>query len=132
MALPIGRIKALKNLDNTVDAAVEASRVSRIAEASRIAFKAAENPAEIFVKNKHLSTATGGWAKFDSTDIAEVQSWVTEGLKMDNATFLPNKDTSFKVIVDMGRALGTKGETGIRIMAGNDGKVFNCFPEKIR
>lgn len=31
----------------------------------------------------------------------------------------------------MGKAIGTKGETGIRIMVGNDGKVFNCFPEKI-
>lgn len=91
----------------------------------------AENPAEIFVKKKHLSSAGGSWAKFDSTDISQVQSWVAEGLKKGEAVFLPNRDTSFKVIVDMGKAIGTKGETGIRIMVGNDGKVFNCFPEKI-
>ncbi|MEU2622939.1 hypothetical protein ABZ642_33260 [Streptomyces sp. NPDC007157] len=97
----------------------------------QIAFKAAEKPSEIFVKNKHLSTSAGGWAKFDSDSIPQVQSWVAEALKSKNAVFLPNKDTSFKMIVDLGRSIGTRGETGIRIMVGEDGVVFNCFPERI-
>jgi hypothetical protein len=133
MVLPIGGFKALKNLDNTLQAAAEASRVSRIAEASKLAFKAAENPAEIFVKNKHLNIP-GGWgraAKFDSTSVTEVQGWVAEGLKKSDATFLPNGDGSFKVVVDMGRPVGTKGQTGIRIMVNDEGKVFNCFPVNI-
>ncbi len=68
-----------ENLDNTVDAAVEASRVSRIAEASRIAFQGSRTLLRFSFKNKHLSTATGGWAKFESTDIAEVSRGSQKG-----------------------------------------------------
>jgi hypothetical protein len=42
--------------------------------ASEAAFKAADNPSSIFIKNKHLADFQGRYAKFDSTDIPEVQS----------------------------------------------------------
>ncbi|MFE3633525.1 hypothetical protein [Streptomyces sp. NPDC059168] len=130
--LPIGKLKLLKKAEEGVEAVVAGSRVSKIDKASKIAFEAAKTPSKIFVKNKHLSSSVGKWAKFDSDSIPQIQSWVAEALKSKNATFLPNGETSFKMIVDLGRPIGTKGETGIRIMVGEDGVVFNCFPEKIR
>ncbi|WP_416069775.1 polymorphic toxin-type HINT domain-containing protein [Streptomyces sp. AK02-01A] len=100
-----------------------------IPSASEAAFKAAENPAGIFVKNKHLSSFEGRYAKFNTADVSEAQSWIAEGLRSRGASFKPNGlDGTFKMEVDMGRAVGTKGQTGIRIIVANDGRVINAFP----
>ncbi|MEU3901294.1 polymorphic toxin-type HINT domain-containing protein [Streptomyces sp. NPDC029519] len=100
-----------------------------LASSSEATFKAAQDPAGIFIKNKHLSSFEGRYAKFDSADIPEVQSWVAEGLKSGRAVFKPNGlEGTFKVEVDMQRAIGTKGQTGIRIIVANDGRVINAFP----
>jgi hypothetical protein len=102
-----------------------------IAEASEAAFKAAADPSKIFVKNKHLASFGGNIAKFNSNDIPEVQRWVAEGLRSDRAVFLPAKDGSFQIMVDMGRQVGTKGQTGIRVMVDFEGNVFNAFSVNI-
>ncbi|MFH8709320.1 polymorphic toxin-type HINT domain-containing protein [Streptomyces rubrogriseus] len=100
-----------------------------IPSASEAAFKAAENPAGIFVKNKHLSSFEGRYAKFNTADVSEAQSWIAEGLRSRGASFKPNGlDGTFKMEVDMGRTIGTKGQTGIRIIVANDGRVINAFP----
>jgi hypothetical protein len=100
-----------------------------IAAASEAAFRAAENTAGIFIKDKHLSSFAGRYAKFDTADVAEAQSWVAEGLKSGRATFKENGlEGTFKMEVDMQRAVGTKGQTGIRIIVANDGRVINAFP----
>ncbi|GAA1593695.1 hypothetical protein GCM10009789_54680 [Kribbella sancticallisti] len=106
---------------------------SRLAEASRSAFRASENPGTIFIKDKHLAGFGGRYGKFDSTDIGEVQGWVAEGLRSDGAIFKPNGlEGTFKVEVDMGRAIGTKGQTGIRAIVTDDGRVINAFPFNAR
>ncbi|MFJ1841402.1 polymorphic toxin-type HINT domain-containing protein [Streptomyces sp. NPDC088146] len=100
-----------------------------IPSASEAAFKAAENPAGIFIKNKHLSSFEGRYAKFNTADASEAQSWVAEGLRSRGASFKPNGlDGTFKMEVDMQRTIGTKGQTGIRIIVANDGRVINAFP----
>ena len=99
--------------------------------ASEAAFKAADDPSSIFIKNKHLADFQVRYAKFDTTDISETQSWVAEELKSDRAVFRPNGDGSFKVEVDMGRSIGTKGQTGIRVMVNDEGRAFNAFPINI-
>ena len=35
---------------------------------------------------------------------------------------------TLKLEVDMGRVVGTRGETGIRAIVVNDGRVINSFP----
>ncbi|WP_148283079.1 hypothetical protein [Kitasatospora setae] len=97
--------------------------------ANSAVLKAVENPSAFFIKNKHLSFSRGTWAKFDSADIAEVQGWVAQALKSDKAVFMQNglRDT-FKVEVDTGRVIGTQGQTGIRIIVSNDGRVINALP----
>lgn len=59
----------------------------------------------------------------------EVQGWVSEALRSEGAVFKPNNlaDT-FKLEANMGRAIGTRGETGIRAIVTNDGRVINAFP----
>ncbi|MFE3587457.1 polymorphic toxin-type HINT domain-containing protein [Streptomyces niveus] len=100
-----------------------------ISSASEAATKAAENPAGIFIKNKHLSSFEGRYAKFNTANVSEAQAWVAEGLRSRGASFKPNGlDGTFKMEVDMQRAIGTKGQTGIRIIVANDGRVINAFP----
>ncbi|ADB30581.1 Hedgehog/intein hint domain protein [Kribbella flavida DSM 17836] len=101
--------------------------------ASEAAFKAADDPASIFVKDKHLSSFGGRYSKFATTDKAEAQSWIAEGLRSDRASFRPNGlDGTFKVEVDMQRTIGTKGQTGLRAIVSDDGRVINAFPFEVR
>lgn len=104
-----------------------------LSEASAAAFRAADDPASIFIKNKHLATAGGNHAKFASTDIGEVQGWVAQGLRSDGVQFLPNQlDGTFRAIVPAGQVVGTKGQTSIRVIVTNDGRVINAFPVNTR
>ncbi|WP_052398283.1 RHS repeat domain-containing protein [Streptomyces sp. NRRL F-5123] len=100
--------------------------------ASKAANKAAEDSGSIFVKDKHLSSFEGRYAMFATADKSEAQSWVAEGLRSGKAVFKPNpgihEDTTFRLEVDMGRTVGTKGQTGIRVVVANDGRVINAFP----
>lgn len=97
--------------------------------ASEAADAAAANAGSIFIKDKHLSTFGGNYAKFATADKAEAQSWVAEALTSDRAVFRSNGlDGTFKVETDMARAIGTKGQTGIRVIVAYDGRVINAFP----
>jgi hypothetical protein len=60
---------------------------------------------------------------YASDDIAEVQGWVAEAIKSDRAVMLPNKDGSFKIEINMGRAVGTKGQNRMRIMINDQGSL---------
>ena len=102
---------------------------SALADASSAAFRAADDPASIFIKNKHLASAGGNHAKFASESISEVQGWVAQGLRSDGVQFLPNQlDGTFRAIVPAGQVVGTKGQTFIRVIVTGDGRVINAFP----
>lgn len=100
---------------------------------SEAAFVAADTPGAIFIKDKHLSTSAGRWGKFDSADTSEIAHWVAEGLRSERAVFRPNNlPDTFRVEIDMGYTIGTRGETGIRAIVASDGRVINAFPFKTR
>jgi hypothetical protein len=103
-----------------------------LGSASEAAFKAADDPASIFVKDKHLSSFNGRFSMFATADKSQARSWIAEGLRSDRAVFKSNglADT-FKVEVDMQKVVGTRGQTGIRIIVANDGRVINAFPFKV-
>jgi hypothetical protein len=86
----------------------------------------------IFIKNKHLSSATGNYAKFATTEISTAQGWVKQALRSPNARFLDNPQipNTFQVVTDLGSTIGTKGQTSIRAIVGFDGRVINAFPVK--
>ncbi|WP_181905760.1 RHS repeat-associated core domain-containing protein [Microbacterium bovistercoris] len=115
------------------DAGAAANSRSALVQASDAAFKAADDQASIFVKNKHLASATGNGAKFASDDIGQVQGWISRGLKSDAAVFLPNElDDTFRVVVPGGGVIGTKGQEFIRVIVTGDGRVINAFPVNVR
>jgi pyruvate/2-oxoglutarate dehydrogenase complex dihydrolipoamide acyltransferase (E2) component len=64
----------------SVKAITATTRTGRIEQASRIAFEAAENAAEINVKNKHLNiVGDPNWkkaGKFNTASAREAQTWI--------------------------------------------------------
>ncbi|MEZ0070628.1 hypothetical protein ABIA32_006681 [Streptacidiphilus sp. MAP12-20] len=123
---------AAKGLEEGASVAAEDIASGALKDASDAAFKAAEDPASIFVKDKHLASFGGKYAKFATEDISEAQSWVAEALQSDGAVFQTNRlEGTFKVETDLGRTVGTKGQTGIRAIVTNDGRVINSFPYKV-
>ncbi|WP_222593227.1 hypothetical protein, partial [Cellulomonas composti] len=110
-----------------------ANSESALSRASQAAFRAAEDPASIFVKNKHLASAGGNGAKFATDDIGQVQRWISRGLESDRVQFLPNQvDDTFRAIVPGGGAIGTRGQQFIRVIVTGDGRVINAFPVNVR
>ena len=76
-----------------------------------------------------VGTTANRSAQFNTSDISDIQHLVKEALNSPSAKFIPNNvDGSFRVVVDMGRPVGTKGQTSIRVIIGNDGKIWNAFP----
>ncbi|UTA67286.1 hypothetical protein [Emticicia sp. 21SJ11W-3] len=119
------------NTVSEVGAEVAKEGGSILSAASKAAFKAADNVGSIFVKNKHLSShTTGTYAKFATADISTAQGWVQEGFRSPKARFLPNPQipNSFQVVTDLGKKIGTKGQTSIRTIVSFDGRVINTFP----
>lgn len=102
---------------------------SALREASGAAFRAADDVAAFRVPAKHLPGAGGRYAKFG--DGVDPHGAIAEALRSPNAVFSPNNvDGSFRVMTDLGRAVGSRGETAIRVVVGNDGKIWTAFPVK--
>ena len=101
-------------------------------DASRAAFEAADNVGSFTVKSKHLPGAGGTYNKFDYG--VDPNAAIREALTSDSALFLPNPNlpNTFRVVADLGRPIGTNGQTSIRVIVGLDGQVINAFPVKVR
>lgn len=115
------------------DSGVATESGSALARASHAAFRAADDPASIFVKNKHMASAGGNSAKFASDDIGQVQGWISRGLQSDGVQFLPNQlDDTFRAIVPGGGVVGTRGQEFIRVIVTGDSRVINAFQVNVR
>jgi len=99
---------------------------SILQRASSAASKAAKNAERFTAGAKHLAGAGGRWAKF--AEDVNPNAVLREALSSPGARFLPNDASSFRVITDLGRAIGTRGETGIRALVDFNGNVFTWFP----
>jgi hypothetical protein len=99
---------------------------SILQRASSAAFKAAANAESFAAGAKHLAGAGGRWAKF--AEGVNPNALLREALSSPNARFLPNDAGSFRVVTDLGRAIGTRGETGIRAVVDFEGHVVTWFP----
>src|ERR1700740_3082764 len=76
--------------------------------------------------------AGGNWAKFASD--VDPKAVVREALTSPNAQFLPNgtDPNSFRVVTDLGRVVGSKGETVVRVVVDFSGKIWTALPVKSR
>jgi hypothetical protein len=94
-----------------------------------IAFRAADNVDDFTVPLKHEPWASGNYARF--AEGVDQHALIREALRSDGAMFLPNNRAgSFRVLYDFGRPIGTRGETGLRVVVGNDGRIWTAFPLK--
>ncbi len=105
---------------------------SLLDDASRAAFDAADDIGSFSVKLKHLPGSGGRYNKFDYG--VDPNAAIQEALRSDAAQFLPNPNLpdTFRVVTDLGRPIGTRGESTLRVIVGLDGQVINAFPVKVR
>ena len=77
-----------------------------------------------------LTTTAKSKSRFNTDNEDLVRSWVTDALRSPRAQFAPEpgKTDRFRMIVDMGREVGVKGQRRIRVIIGNNGGVINAFP----
>ena len=101
---------------------------SALEDASAAAFKAADNIDAFTLSAKHLPGAGGTWTKFGSG--VDPRAAIEEALRSKGAMFRPNAGTSdrFRVVTDLGRVVGSRGETAVRVVVSNDGRVITAFP----
>jgi hypothetical protein len=104
---------------------------SVLKKASKVAFQAARNVGKFSVSNKHLANAGGRYRKFNTTSQREVRRIIYAALRSRNAQFLPNNQpNSYVVITNLGRKIGTKGETRVKVVVGGNGKIWTAYPIK--
>lgn len=68
-----------------------------------------------------------------NSDIHQAQTWVSSGLKSDQAPFLPNgnrNNDTFRMIVPGGGIIGIRDKEFTRLIVTRDGIVTNAFPVK--
>jgi hypothetical protein len=131
-AIPRDRQLTAINVDGPgIGAGVAAEGGSALADASSGAFRAADNVGDWTVSAKHLPGAAGRWAKFAPG--VDPQVAVQEALRSEGAAFLPNATgaaDSFVVRADLGYVVGSNGQTALRIVVSNDGRIITAFPVK--
>ncbi|WP_057987513.1 SAR2788 family putative toxin [Lederbergia galactosidilytica] len=88
--------------------------------------------AKFSVSKKHLSNAGGNYRKFNTTSQSTVRSWVKQALqKNPTISFNENYDKlSFTITANVGKKVGTKGETKIKVVFDYTGKVWTAYPVK--
>ncbi|MGH8879209.1 MAG: RHS repeat-associated core domain-containing protein, partial [Stackebrandtia sp.] len=104
---------------------------SRLAEASSSAFRAADNVGDFTVSAKHLPGAGGRWNKW--AEGVDINGTIASSLRSDAATFLPNAGgaaDSFIVRTNVGSVIGTKGQTYVKAVISNDGRIITAYPVK--
>ena len=75
---------------------------------------------------KHAAEAAGTWAKFAQG--VNPNAVLREALNSPNALIQPNDANSIEVITAMGRVIGSKGETAVRVIVDFSGQVVTWFP----
>ncbi len=103
---------------------------SALARQSKAAFTAADNIGDWAVKAKHLPSTGGNWAKFERG--VDPRKTVQEALRSNRAIFRPNAAVTdtFRVETNLGRTIGTRGETRVRVVVTEAGRVITAFPIK--
>ncbi len=128
--LPVG--KGGKALEEGVEALCGIKAASELTRASEAALRAADNAGVFIVKMKHLAGSPGRYNKF----IRDVNpnEVIAEALRSPNARFFANPQlpNTFRVVTDLDRVVGTRGETSVRVIVSNGGRILNAFPVKVQ
>ena len=105
---------------------------SALQVASSAAFYAAKNLDKFTVSSKHLLGGAGRYARFSTNSQQAIREIIKEALTSANATFRPNGNSSnsYIIITDLGRTIGTRGETAIKVVFDKTGKIWTAYPVK--
>ncbi len=84
------------------------------------------------MKSKHLTSTGGRWPKFNTSSQSTVKRWMREALNSKDFSFTLNDNDklSFVVTKNLGKKIGTKGQTKIKIVIGENGKIWTTHPVK--
>jgi hypothetical protein len=121
-----GVIRVLRGAGAAVAARAITTETSMLARASEAAFRAAGRADDFALGAKHAAGAGGRWAKF--AEGVNPNAALREALSAPGARVLPNDANSFRVVTDLGRIVGSRGETGIRAVVDFEGRVVTWFP----
>ena len=89
-----------------------------------------------YVKPKHLSTTGGNGQKFIVANKSEVESILKDVLSNGKITSITDNgltkagNASYEIVIDAGKAVGTKGETLVKIVISSDGGMLSAYPIK--
>lgn len=82
------------------------------------------------VKGKHLSSGSGNWSKFNTTSQADLRELGREVLRNSPmSSLISNSADSYAAIYDLGRVIGTAGQTSVRLVFSTTGKIITFFPQ---
>ena len=114
----------------TFTGGVTAAAQPYMQQVSDAAYAAADKIADFTVKAKHLMSHQQGFSKFATDSQQQVQAWVRQALQSSNAMFTPDPNNAgrFQAFVDMGQAIGTKGQQIIKIVLTEAGKIITAYP----
>jgi RHS repeat-associated protein len=76
---------------------------------------------------KHLPDSAGNWSKF-AEGVVPGQA-LRDGLLSPRSYMGWQEDGRLRIIADVGRTIGTRGETSIRIVIARDGTIVTAFPQ---
>jgi RHS repeat-associated protein len=102
------------------------AETSVLARASEAALRAAGRADEFALGTKHAAGAGGRWAKF--AEGVDPNAALRDALSAPGARILPNDANSFRVVTDLGRTVGSRGETEVRAVVDFEGHVVTWFP----
>lgn len=102
---------------------------SALAQSSSAAFRAADGASGWAPSAKHLAGAGGRWNKFSAG--SDPAALAEQALRSPGAVFRPDAQAGrFIVETDMGRTIGTRGESWLKIVVGDDGRIITGYPAK--
>ena len=88
------------------------------------------------LSDKHLTSKGGGYNKFNVAAEAEAKIIVKDAIKHGFIIDIKfngvgsQGQNSYNIIIETGKIIGTKGETGIKICFDDFGNVWTVYPYK--
>ncbi|WP_176731071.1 InlB B-repeat-containing protein [Robinsoniella peoriensis] len=87
------------------------------------------------IKDKHLSSSGGNWNKFNVATASVAREMVKDIIASGTIITITDNglgtvgQQSYKIIIDAGKIIGTRGEHLLRIIVDSLGNVWTIFPE---
>jgi hypothetical protein len=91
---------------------------------------------DAYVKPKHLSTTKGNGQKFLGDTKVEAENILKDALKNGTVKSITDNgltkagNTSYEIIIDAGKVVGTRDETLIKIVLSEDDGMLSAYPIK--